>query len=294
MAELELAPIQREILTALIGIYREKGRAVKGAEIADVIDRNPGTVRNQMQALKSLGLIEGVPGPRGGYSVTERAYQILAMDETGEEVIVPVSINGERVPDLSIRDIKLTTLTHPMICKATIKLMGNIRIFGIGDIMELGPTPVNKLIMRCEVEGRNDQDNVLMCEVKEMVSLPTGHVLNYIDRETITIPPGVTVKEAAAILLERNIWSAPLMEGKKVAGIVSLKDIARAIVFGDIGDSVKNYAKMEVISIDGMEPLSEALRIINDNDLGSLLITTDGEPEGHITRTHLLNQLVKY
>ena len=62
---MDLTPVQRDILTALINIYRVEGRAVKGEEIAELIDRNPGTIRNQMQSLKALNLVEGVPGPRG-------------------------------------------------------------------------------------------------------------------------------------------------------------------------------------------------------------------------------------
>ena len=67
---MELTPIQKEILTALVNLYRKHKRAVKGEMIADVINRNPGTVRNQMQSLKALGLVEGVPGPKGGYKAT--------------------------------------------------------------------------------------------------------------------------------------------------------------------------------------------------------------------------------
>lgn len=62
---MELTPIQKDILIALINLQREKDRAVKGEEIAELISRNPGTVRNQMQSLKVLGLVEGVPGRRG-------------------------------------------------------------------------------------------------------------------------------------------------------------------------------------------------------------------------------------
>ena len=40
--------------------------SIKGEEIADIMNRNPGTIRNQMQSLRSLGLVKGVPGPRGG------------------------------------------------------------------------------------------------------------------------------------------------------------------------------------------------------------------------------------
>ena len=59
---MELTPIQKDIINALINLQRQKDRAIKGEEIAEVIQRNPGTIRNQMQLLKALGL--GGRGPR--------------------------------------------------------------------------------------------------------------------------------------------------------------------------------------------------------------------------------------
>ncbi len=57
---MELTPIQKDIIIALINLQRQKDRAIKGEEIAEVIQRNPpGTVRNQMQLLKALALVEG-------------------------------------------------------------------------------------------------------------------------------------------------------------------------------------------------------------------------------------------
>jgi len=51
---MELAPIQKDIIIALINLQRQKDMAIKGEEIAEVIQRNPGTIRNQMQLLKAL------------------------------------------------------------------------------------------------------------------------------------------------------------------------------------------------------------------------------------------------
>ena len=97
MVMVELTVIQREILSALINLFREKGRAVKGEEISERIDRNPGTVRNQMQSLKALGLVEGVPGPKGGYKATSTAYQALNMTHMDSEADVAFYRNGERI-----------------------------------------------------------------------------------------------------------------------------------------------------------------------------------------------------
>ena len=48
---MDLSLIQKEILITLITLYHQHSHAIKGEEIAEVLNRNPGTVRNQMQAL---------------------------------------------------------------------------------------------------------------------------------------------------------------------------------------------------------------------------------------------------
>ncbi|MGZ7117522.1 MAG: HTH domain-containing protein, partial [Methanobacterium sp.] len=55
-----LTSVQKEILQSLITLYRKfKGKSIKGEEIAEIMNRNPGTIRNQMQSLRSLGLVKG-------------------------------------------------------------------------------------------------------------------------------------------------------------------------------------------------------------------------------------------
>lgn len=74
---MELTIVQKDIIFALINLMRQKDRPIKGEEIAEVAQRDPGTIRNQMQLLKSLGLVEGVVGPKGGYKPTGSAYDTL-------------------------------------------------------------------------------------------------------------------------------------------------------------------------------------------------------------------------
>jgi len=47
---MDLSVIQKDILITLITLYHQHSSAIKGEEIAEVLKRNPGTVRNQMQA----------------------------------------------------------------------------------------------------------------------------------------------------------------------------------------------------------------------------------------------------
>ena len=81
-----LTSVQKEILQSLINLYRKsEGKSIKGEEIAGMMSRNPGTIRNQMQSLKSLGLVKGVPGPRGGYKPTIEAYHTLNITNLSKE-----------------------------------------------------------------------------------------------------------------------------------------------------------------------------------------------------------------
>ena len=91
---MELTVVQREILQELINLYREKNRPIKGTEIALRLNRNPGTIRNQMQALRALDLVDGVPGPKGGYVPTSKAYRALGLGDEGEKV-VPIYKDGK-------------------------------------------------------------------------------------------------------------------------------------------------------------------------------------------------------
>ncbi len=282
MVDIDLTPIQREILLALISIYHQKREAVKGEGIARLIDRNPGTVRNQMQALKSLGLVEGVPGPKGGYKATARAYQALTLDvlEKKEEATVPVRRNGELLKELNVEEISFTTPRHPKECSGALRVIGSIRDFNDGDKVEIGPTPVNKLVVRGDIT--------------EMISLPKRPVGDYAEADLVTLSPGATVREAARILVQSRLGSAPLIDNGVPVGIASLKDVARAAAEGKLDAPVREFAEKEVLQIDASQPVREALKMMNQKDADSVLITANGAYKGHVTRTRLLSELVVY
>ena len=54
-----LTSVQKEILQTLINLYQSaNGGSIKGEDIAEIMSRNPGTIRNQMQSLRSLGWLK--------------------------------------------------------------------------------------------------------------------------------------------------------------------------------------------------------------------------------------------
>ncbi|MFA4936483.1 MAG: CBS domain-containing protein [Candidatus Methanoperedens sp.] len=291
---MELTPIQKEILTALINLYRLKKHAVKGEDIAEIIKRNPGTVRNQMQSLKALGLVEGVPGPKGGYKVTGATYRALSLSEMEKETPVPLRRNDELMENATAAEISFTTVRHPDLCNATVHVIGDIRKFDVGDSITIGPTPVNKLVMRGSVIGRDDTNNSVLFVIQEMVSLPKKPVKHFINEHPITIPATATIQEASRILVKNNIHGAPVKDKDRIAGIVTLTDIGKTLADGKTSLKIKDIMTKDIISIDGEMPLYEVIKVFNKEKVGRLMVTVNGEIAGLISKTDILTRLAVY
>lgn len=291
---MELTPIQKEILTALINLYRAKNQAVKGEDIAEVIDRNPGTVRNQMQSLKALGLVEGVPGPKGGYKATGDTYRALGLGELDKETQVPIRRNNELIENATAAEVSFTTVRHPDMCNSTVHVIGDIKKFDVGDIITVGPTPVNKLIMRGEVIGRDDIDNSILFIISEMISLPKKPVREYISKKPIVIPASATIQEASRILVDSRIHGAPVRDKNSIVGIVTLTDIGKTLADGKTSLKIKDIMSRNIISVEGDLPLFEVVRVFNKEKVGRVLIRENGEFIGLISKTDVLDTLIVY
>ena len=168
MSSIELTSSQRVILQELVNLYRESNSAVKGEDIAAEVDRNPGTIRNQMQSLKALQLVEGVPGPKGGYKPTATAYDTLQIAQLDKPADVPLYHNNELVSSANVERIDLTSVHHPEACRAEIRLQGSITSFSEGDAVIVGPTPLSKLRIDGTVAGRDDTNNSLILRIDNM------------------------------------------------------------------------------------------------------------------------------
>ncbi len=124
--------------------------------------------------------------------------------------------------------------------------------------------------------------------VKERMSKPA-----------ITITPDTPLQDALRIMHEKKIRRLPVMEGKKLVGIVTERDLLYASPSPATTLSiqemhymlsrlkVKEIMKSPVITIDENAPIEEAARLMADNKIGGLPVTRDGELVGIITESDL-------
>ena len=285
---MDLTPVQRDILTALINIHRIEGRAVKGEEIAELIDRNPGTIRNQMQSLKALNLVEGVPGPKGGYRATGGAYEALNIEATGDVVTVPVIRNGVLMEGATASEIIFNKVMHSQQCDGVIRVIGNIRDFNVGDEIEVGPTPVNKLYIRGTVRGRDDTMSRLILHIDEMISVPKV-AIKKIARRAVRIPPSVSLQEAARILVHNGVQEALVDDSSP--GLINLADVTRAVADGKTDQEAREIMTRGFLTIDSEEPIYEAIKMLGKTGASQLVVSEEGVLWGFISPADLVKSL---
>ena len=285
---MDLTPVQRDILTALINIHRIEGRAVKGEEIAELIDRNPGTIRNQMQSLKALNLVEGVPGPKGGYRATGGAYEALNIEATGDVVTVPVIRNGVLMEGATASEIIFNKVMHSQQCDGVIRVIGNIRDFNVGDEIEVGPTPVNKLYIRGTVRGRDDTMSRLILHIDEMISVPKVPIKK-IARRAVRIPPSVSLQEAARILVHNGVQEALVDDSSP--GLINQADVTRAVADGRISQEAREIMTRGFLTIDSEEPIYEAIKMLGKTGASQLVVSEEGVLWGFISPADLIKSL---
>jgi predicted transcriptional regulator len=286
---MDLSLIQRDILITLITLYHQHSHSVKGEEIADRIQRNPGTVRNQMQALKAIGLVDGVPGPKGGYIPTALAYNELNLNVSGTDYDVPISRNGEVIEGVNVQEIDFTTLCHPDICHAVIKLRGSAKLFDIGDQITIGPTPVNKLLIRGEVFGKDEVKQSLLIATSEMISLPKQPIRNYMSSPLKTLRSLDSLQDALVFFNRERIHGAPVIEEGVLSGIVTMSDIASAIENNlPLTTPVSEVMTPEVEEISSDVKLFEVIRRFKEREIGRLIVVENKKPVGILTQSDVI------
>jgi predicted transcriptional regulator len=291
---MELTSIQKDIIIALINLHRQKDRSIKGEEIAEVIQRNPGTARNQMQLLKALGLVEGIPGPKGGYKPTGAAYDALQIQQLNNESAVPIYKNDRLVDDATAAEISFTTVRDSDACHGVIRVLGSTKDFLMGDKIQIGPTPVNRLIIRGEVTGRDDTSNSILFNITEMLSLPKKHVKHYMKYPSLLVNLNASIQEATRLFIGNNVHGAPVEDSGKIVGIVTYTDIVNAVAQGRPNAKVKDIMTKELITIDGDMQLYDVVKLFRKYNIERLIVTINGVPQGTLSKTEVLNELAIY
>lgn len=114
----------------------------------------------------------------------------------------------------------------------------------------------------------------------------TQNVRDVMTREVETARPDMSVKEAAEILKRKDIGSLPVVDGRRVIGIITDRDITiRAVAEGrdPASTRVEDIVSKEVVSVREDARLEDAERVMHDKQLRRLpVVNENGELVGYL------------
>ena len=106
-----------------------------------------------------------------------------------------------------------------------------------------------------------------------------------------TVPAGSTITEAKKILYKFRLKGAPVVENKKVIGMITVTDIRKALKNRYGHASVKGYMSRSVITVKPDTPLHTMQRMMFENSVGRLPVMKKGKLVGIVTRTDVLKSV---
>lgn len=114
-----------------------------------------------------------------------------------------------------------------------------------------------------------------------------SEVLAYKGHKIYEISPGASLREAASLLLEKNIGAVICADGSGgIVGILSERDIARA--FARMGSdmialSVGDAMSRDVVACAAADSVEEILEIMTETRCRHIPVVKDGEVQGLVS-----------
>ena len=117
-------------------------------------------------------------------------------------------------------------------------------------------------------------------------------VSHIVTRPLITIAAGSTVLDAAKLMVEKNIGLLVIVQGTKLVGVISERDIIRTIASGQtLSGPVDEVCTKQVVTVQGSSDVAEAAKAMNKNRIRHVVVVDDKrQPIGVVSMRDLVGE----
>jgi CBS domain-containing protein/anti-sigma regulatory factor (Ser/Thr protein kinase) len=115
-------------------------------------------------------------------------------------------------------------------------------------------------------------------KIQELIyELPIERVMK---KDVIRVSPETTMTELKEVLRVNRISGVPVMEGERLVGVISIEDLIKALVEGDVEAPVRKRMTTRLITVRENESVVEAVKRFTQYKVGRLLVVDE---QGRLT-----------
>jgi CBS domain-containing protein len=114
--------------------------------------------------------------------------------------------------------------------------------------------------------------------------------------EVFAVAPGDAVIDAIRLMAEKSVGAVLVMDGARLAGIVSERDYARKVVLhgrSSADTSVRDIMTADVITVGPNHTVEHCMQLVTDHRIRHLPVMEDGEVIGVISIGDLVKAVIE-
>ena len=114
--------------------------------------------------------------------------------------------------------------------------------------------------------------------------------------EVFAVAPGDSVMDAIRLMAEKGVGAVLVMDGARLAGIVSERDYARKIVLhgkSSAETSVRDIMTADVVTVSPHQTVAQCMQIVTDHRIRHLPVVEDDEVIGVISIGDLVKAVIE-
>ena len=218
-----------------------------------------------------------------GLEIVVSTYELKKFQ--GGLALLTHKLLGIKGADVAITVVKMKNHIH-IVGRATsnrVSLLPLLKKLGGGGHKHAGSAMVK----------RGDREAILQIVVEHLdIMLAPAITANEIMSQPVkAITPETTIEEAGQLMYRYGHSGYPIVDGERLVGIITRRDLDKGNHHGLGHAPVKGYMTTNIVTIEPSTTLEEIQKLIIEHNVGRLPVMEEGKMIGIVTRTNIIEML---
>lgn len=217
------------------------------------------------------------------------------------DIVIAVYDGNDFVPGLDMVAYRLFKMEECDAVFVVALMQGKVNVVGrsgtnslrINEVLRpIGGRGHEKAASAVVKKGKSCQEVALLIleNIGEMIR-PVAVARDIMSTPVKTIDQNRNMEEAGRLMLRYGYTGMPVVQGDKMVGVISRRDVGKARTH-ELGHApVKGFMTTEVLSVSPETPVSEVQKLVVEYDIGRLPVVDEGHLVGIVSRTDILRIL---